>query len=45
LQKFRPKTKVCYKVSLSKNFSFKVVAQSNTYQTVSTFWQGMTPFP
>ena len=28
-----------------KTSSSKVVAQSTTYRTVSTFWQGMTPFP
>ena len=35
-----------YKVSFClQSPNVKVVAQSTTYRTVSTFWQGMTPFP
>jgi len=45
-QKLRQKIQVCYKVSFClKTSSGKVVAQSTTYRTVSTFWQRITPFP
>ena len=37
--------KVCYKFYCLKTSSGEVVAQSTTCRMVSTFWQGMAPFP